>query len=154
LKKILTTLVLSFLLSGNVYAAPILFNCKDEGSLLEGSYVHHYFSFDIDQKELLWVGNALVKKNDNIKNGKKLNKEITTIPFLKRDTIYIYFGWNEIEQNKMPIVVYDKYKINIEKMKVDGKYKKNWDLIRDDNTWMGEKAITNYSCNIIDRFPL
>ena len=36
-------------------------------------------------------------------------------------------------------------KINIEKMKVDGKYKKNWDLIRDDNTWMGEKAITNYS---------
>ena len=54
----------------------------------------------------------------------------------------------------MPIIIYDRYKLNIEGMKVDGEFKQNFDLINENNTFAGIESTEYYSCNIINKSPL
>lgn len=154
MKKILVIIILNLIFTGNnLFAEAILFNCKNNEAI-EGRHMHNYFSFDFDKKKFLWLGKAWVKDKDNIINGETVQKENIELPFLKEDALYLYLGWNEIEQNQMPIIIYDRYKLNIEGMKVDGEFKQNFDLINENNTFAGIESTEYYSCNIINKSPL
>ena len=141
MKKLLGIVVLGLLLSSNVYAKPVLLECKNENLSDSEEDWFSYFSLNIDTKKYTLVAGTTVAKKCALGNCEELRNFNHNLPLIYDEASYLSFGQEDSNQ----------YTINKQDLSM------TWvsyylSEIGSTNTFKQVNTISYYACRKIKKF--